>query len=549
MKTSKNNKTSILVVIPARSGSKGIAQKNLRLLSNKPLIYYSIKNALLSKYKPDVYVSSEGAEILSLSKKFGAKTIKRKLSDANDQTTLDPVVFKAWKKAETLEKKKYDLIITIQPTSPLLEVNSIDSAITKIIKNSKIDTIISAVEDKHLTWKIKNGKYLPNYKKRLNRQLLPAQLKETGGFLITRAKSLTKNNRIGKNVDLFKLPYKESIDIDNYSDWSLCEFFIKRKKILFILSGNKEIGMGHVYNCLILANDILDHDVQFLVDSKSEMAFKKIASKNFSVFKQKEKNIIGDVKKLNPYVVINDRLDNTKNYIRSLKKLGCKVINFEDLGPGSKIADLTINAIYPEKIKKKNQFFGHKYFHIRDEFLYTNKISIKPKVNRVLISFGGVDPNNYTKKVLSSIYTDCLKNNIKITVVTGFGYKAYDTISSFRNIEICKDVQNISDLMKHTDLAFTSAGRTIYEFASLNVPTIVLAQNKRELSHFFANSKYGFINLGLGTSIKNNKIREIFLKIYQNNDKRKKMSQLMSKYNFDSGRRNVLSLIKQIIDV
>ena len=549
MKTSNNNKTSILVVIPARSGSKGIAQKNLRLLSNKPLIYYSIKNALLSKYKPDVYVSSEGAEILSLSKKFGAKTIERKLSDANDQTTLDPVVFKAWKKAESLEKKKYDLVITIQPTSPLLEVNSIDSAITKIIENSKIDTIISAVKDEHLSWKIKNKKYVPNYKNRLNRQFLPDILRETGGFLITRAKSLTKNNRIGKNVDLYKLSYKESIDIDSHADWSLCEFFNNRKKILFVLSGNKEIGMGHVYNCLLLANDILDHEVVFLVDSKSEMAFNKIVSKNFLVFKQIESDIVKDIKKLNPDIIINDKLDNNKSYIKSLKKLGCKVINFEDLGHGARIADLTINAIYNQTNHKPNQYFGYKYFLLRDEFLYSNPISIKAKVSRILISFGGVDPNNFTQKVLSSIYSDCLKKNIKIIVVTGFGYKAYDTLGSFREIEIHKDVQNISDFMKQADLAFTSAGRTIYEFASLNVPTIVLAQNNRELSHFFADSKYGFVNLGLGTSVKNNTIRDNFLKLVQNKDKRKNMSKLMSKYDLSSGRKRVLSLIKQTINV
>ena len=105
MNAKQNNKIPILVIIPARSGSKGIPQKNLRLLSNKPLIYYSIKKALLSKYKPDVYVSSDGVDILALSKKFGAKTIMRETSDANDKTTLDPVVFKTWKKAEFIEKK------------------------------------------------------------------------------------------------------------------------------------------------------------------------------------------------------------------------------------------------------------------------------------------------------------------------------------------------------------------------------------------------------------------------------------------------------------
>ena len=63
-------KKNILVVIPARGGSKGIPRKNLRLLGEKPLIYYSIKNALQSKYNLDVFISSEDEEILNLRKKF-----------------------------------------------------------------------------------------------------------------------------------------------------------------------------------------------------------------------------------------------------------------------------------------------------------------------------------------------------------------------------------------------------------------------------------------------------------------------------------------------
>ena len=68
---------NILVVIPARGGSKGIPRKNLRLLGGRPLIYYSIKNALNSNYKLDVYVSSDDEEILNTAKKkLGLKRIK-----------------------------------------------------------------------------------------------------------------------------------------------------------------------------------------------------------------------------------------------------------------------------------------------------------------------------------------------------------------------------------------------------------------------------------------------------------------------------------------
>ena len=75
----------ILIVIPARGGSKGIPRKNLRLLNGKPLIYYSIKIALHSIFSPDVYVSSDDDEILLMSKNFGAKTFKRNQKNAKGE--------------------------------------------------------------------------------------------------------------------------------------------------------------------------------------------------------------------------------------------------------------------------------------------------------------------------------------------------------------------------------------------------------------------------------------------------------------------------------
>ncbi|MBE0472300.1 MAG: acylneuraminate cytidylyltransferase [Methyloprofundus sp.] len=539
---------NILVIIPARGGSKGIPRKNLRALAGNPLIYYSIKNALSSKYQPDVYVSSEDSEILSIAQKIGAKTIHRNINDAEDATTLDPVIHKAWQLAQAIEQKTYDLVVTLQPTSPLLKVESLDKAIDKFIENEEIDTVISAVNDTHLTWKIENSSYKPNYAKRVNRQQLPPVFKETGGFLITRASNISENNRIGKNVDLFILSDKESIDIDNYADWGLCEYYLKRKRLLFVVSGYQEIGLGHVYNTLLLANDIVDHEVLFLVDDKSQMAFDKISSKNYPVYKQAEADIVEDIKKLNPDIVINDMLDTDKSYIQALKAQGFKVINFEDLGSGAKLADLTINAIYPEDEVVPNHYFGYKYFVLRDEFILTPPAPVKQKVSTVLLSFGGVDPNNYTQKVLSVIYDECQSKNIKIKVVTGFGYQRFESLESFNGIEVYNNVQNISDYMRQADLIFTSAGRTTYEIASLAVPAIVLAQNERELTHFFANAEHGFVNLGLGTLVDDKKVLETFVHLVESVEQRQYMSQLMSECDLVSGRNRVVSLIKQVIN-
>jgi len=234
--------------------------------------------------------------------------------------------------------------------------------------------------------------------------------------------------------------------------------------------------------------------------------------------------------------------------MEGLKKLSIKTINFEDLGEGSKIADLVINAIYPEKQIIKNHYFGHDYFILRDEFIYSEIKNNKEKIESILISFGGVDPNNYTKKVIETIYEYCMQNSIRINVVTGFGYKKYDSIDDYKNINIYKNVANISKYMLEADLIFTSAGRTTYEVASIGVPTIVLAQNDRELTHFFASSEFGFINLGLGYNVSNELLLKEFIELVNSYENRKYMSELMLKFDLKSGRKRVNKLIQNLME-
>jgi spore coat polysaccharide biosynthesis predicted glycosyltransferase SpsG len=344
---------------------------------------------------------------------------------------------------------------------------------------------------------------------------------------------------------LFILNSPESIDIDTYEDWNLCEYYLQRKHILFVVTGNNIVGLGHIYNTLILANDILNHQITFLVDKDSLLAYEKIKSKNYPVFIQSSDEIVDDIVKLSPDVVINDRLDTKKEYLDKLKKLNLKVINFEDLGEGAKQADLVINAIYPEKEVIPKHYFGHKYFVLRDEFLYSSQKEIKD-VQNVLITFGGVDPNNYTKKVLDSIYDFCKENNINIDIIAGFGYEKYDTIKKYQ-VNIHKNVLNISDFMLKADIVFTSAGRTVYEIASIATPAIVLAQNKRELTHFFASAEYGFLNLELGINVSNEEILKEFKELVNSYERRQYMSDLMKSCDLKSGRRRVINLIQNEI--
>ena len=540
--------TEILIIIPARGGSKGIPRKNLRILNGYPLIYYVIQTALKSRFSPDVYVSSDDDEILTMAKKFGASIHNRKKSLADSRTTLDPVIINAYQEIVRKTGKKYNIVVTIQPTSPLLTVKTLDDAIQTLLKKNKIDTLISATDDTHLTWKIRGNHFVPDYIKRVNRQELPPVYRETGAFLMARPENFKKETRIGKNIDLFIVPSNEKIDVDDFEDWSVCEFYLKRKKILFVVTGNRHVGLGHVYNALSLADEILDHQVMFLVDKKSKLAYHKIQSSNHVVYFQREKNLLNDIEKLVPEVIVNDMLDTDKSYILALKGIAKYIINFEDLGEGSHYADLVINAMYPESGKYANHYYGHRYFVLRNEFQFSLPVNmINRKVRQVMLSFGGVDPNDFTHRVIEEIYDFCQKQGISIKVALGLGYNRAERIKSYPKVKIYQNISYLSDLVIKSDICFTSAGRTTFEMASLGVPTLILCQNKRETSHFFASENYGFINLGLGYQLKPGEILKAFRELVENYELRLELHRRMLSFDLRKSKQNVIQLIRDKI--
>ena len=180
----------ILAVIPARAGSKGIPNKNIRIINGKPLVYYAIRNAMLSKYVTDIIVTTDSEEVKTIAKQMGVGIKNRNKSLSGDSITLDSVVFDAIPK-----EIQWDYIVTMQPTSPTLKTSTLDNAIEYTIHND-LDTLISAVNKPHLTWGVKDGLKVPNYTERLNRQYLPPCFVETGAFVISKFSVVSKSTRI-----------------------------------------------------------------------------------------------------------------------------------------------------------------------------------------------------------------------------------------------------------------------------------------------------------------------------------------------------------------
>jgi len=544
---------NILAIIPARGGSKGIPRKNVLLLSGQPLISYAIQNAKSSGFQMDVAVSTDDQEITNVSNQFGAEVIRRNKKLASDEVTLDPVIFDAVQQMEGKTGKTYDYVITLQPTSPLLSADTLDSAIQKMLNDETIDTLISAVNDPHLSWTTKEVKgvvtVLPNYEARLNRQYLPKNFVETGAFVITKRHFVKPDTRFGKNISVYEVPASESTDIDTKQDWWVAEKQLSKKNILIRVEGYSEIGLGHVYRGLSLAYSLMDHNVTFVTSSKSDLAIKKLEDSfiKYEVI-QEEHQLEEIIAKYDVDIVINDILNTSISYMEYLSQFSVRVVNFEDVGPGSALADAVINDLYAPQNTDSKYYWGSKYYLLRDEFLISKPSEFNEEVNNVFVIFGGVDPSNLTQKVLAAFEQINTNEDVEFTVVVGPGYAEFEKIqdiaeNSALNISVFKDVNNMAEMMKRSDIAISSQGRTMLELASMNVPTILMAQNERELTHEFGYLSNGFINLGLGEAIDSSSIALTLEWLMNTPQIRRQMHNQMQKKDLRNGFKRVKSII------
>ncbi len=221
-----------IIVIPARGGSKGIPRKNLQLINGKPLISYIIKIALKVKSICRVIVSTDDDEIADVSKNYGAEVVRRPPELATDNINLLPVNKHVLKILEDDQNFPH-CVVSLQPTSPLLQSLSVNEAL-KLQKTTDCDSVssIGIVKHNHPYWiksmdpvtkRINNFTEI-NGDKYLQKQDLPICYSYTGGFYIRKSEIIRTGVGKGLGTDSrgFVVSDKEALDIDYPID---LEFF------------------------------------------------------------------------------------------------------------------------------------------------------------------------------------------------------------------------------------------------------------------------------------------------------------------------------------
>lgn len=222
---------TILAIIPARGGSKGIPKKNLHMLAGKPLIAWTIEEAKKSKYLDRLILSSEDAEIIAVAKKWGCEVpFVRPLELAADDTPgIEPVLHAL----DNLKNDHYDYVMLLQPTSPLRRSNDIDNCIEHFVLH-KVPACVSVVEsEQNPCWMFSldqkgNLKSLTNLKKLVvRRQELPKYYALNGALYIAKVNWIKeKRTFITEETLAFIMPRGRSIDVDSSFEMDICEYLL-----------------------------------------------------------------------------------------------------------------------------------------------------------------------------------------------------------------------------------------------------------------------------------------------------------------------------------
>lgn len=234
--------SKVLAIIPARSGSKSVKNKNIREINGKPMIAYSIEHAKASKLIDRVIVSTDSEVYAKIAREYGAETPFIRPAEYALDTSLDLEVFEhALSFLEEKEGYIPDLVVQLRPTYPIRKVQDIDNMITRMLGDKTIDSmrcIAPAKEIAYKMWhKLKDGSLSPIMKEikecyNMPRQQLPDVFYQNACIDVIRTDVITKNHSMsGDKIVGYEM--EENFDIDTEEEFRKAEEYLK------ITSGNK----------------------------------------------------------------------------------------------------------------------------------------------------------------------------------------------------------------------------------------------------------------------------------------------------------------------
>jgi CMP-N,N'-diacetyllegionaminic acid synthase len=224
----------ILAIIPARSGSKGLKNKNIKKINGKPMINYTVEAALKSEIFSNVIVSTDSQEYAEIAKKDGAEVpfVRPKKISTDEATTTDVILHAI----SEMEKRngRYDYFMLLQPTSPLRTAKNIKQAYS-LLKEKNANAVVSVCETEHNPlWSntLDESLSLDNFinkRQDKRRQELPTYYRLNGAIYLAKVSYYMKHNNFYFNRSCaYIMNKRESIDVDDMIDFRLAEILMNK---------------------------------------------------------------------------------------------------------------------------------------------------------------------------------------------------------------------------------------------------------------------------------------------------------------------------------
>ena len=516
---------SLLALVPARGGSKGVPHKNMRFLGDRPLLAHTVEAVAEAGVASRLIVSSDSEEALTWAHLHGFEGRARPPELATDEATISDV---AASLADELDWQGD--VGVFQPTSPFRSVDSIRTAVEEF-RASDLDSMSSCVRERHIFWLDEDGDLAtarPLFRERVNRQYAShGVLRETGSIQLVRALTLRATRQmVTERHRLFETPPEESLDIDTNDDLVVARRRYEQGTVVFRLRANKRVGSGHVYHCLQLADELADQRLVFLLRDCDPFVEELVGDHGYSW--RRETDLAADLREVaGPAgnVLVNDVLDTTEEEVLVERAAGYRVVNIEDLGPGARLADWVVNALYPigngsnGKIAPGQVAYGAEYTTLRGEFFHLPPKTILRTPKRVLITFGGTDPGRLSARC-ATILAGQIGADVRVVIGPGASDEGFPA-----EVEVKRHVRSMAAEMMEADLVLTSAGRTVYEAAAVGTPVAVLAQGARDATHAHLTYESGVVFLGIGPLVDDAHVLAVVERLLADYDLRLELSE------------------------
>jgi CMP-N-acetylneuraminic acid synthetase/spore coat polysaccharide biosynthesis predicted glycosyltransferase SpsG len=487
---------SLLALVPARGGSKGVPHKNMRFLGDRPLLAHTVEAVGEAGVASRLLVSSDSEEVLTWADLHGFECHRRPAELAGDDATISDVAANLADELDWVGD-----VGVFQPTSPFRSVESIRDAVRRF-RESEVDSMASCVREPHIFWLDDQGdlaKARPLFDERVNRQYgHHGVLRETGSIQLVRAVTLRATRQmVSERHLLFETPPEESLDIDTNDDLVVARRRYEQGRVVFRLRANSTVGSGHIYHCLQLADELADQRLEFLLKDCDPFVEALIDEHGYSW--RREEDLAEDLRELagtGGNVLVNDVLDTTEEEVLVQRAAGFKVVNVEDLGPGARMADWVVNALYPingaDGRSDAHVSYGAQYTTLRGEFFHLPHKPVLRTPKRILISFGGTDPGRLGPRC-AQLLAGRVGAEVRAVIGPGASDEGFP-----EDVEVRRHVRSMAAEMMEADLVLTSAGRTVYEAAAVGTPVAVLAQGARDATHAHLTYESGVVFLGIG---------------------------------------------------